>query len=72
MPKITNAEYAQVQAERKNLSQPAGLWRACEDAAESDGVSLSEWIGVQLLKALPERIRSKMGERRRPGRPCKA
>ena len=56
-------------AERKNLSQPAALWRAAESAAAAAQLSLSEWIARQIIRGLPAEQRKQLPERRRAGRP---
>lgn len=55
-------------AERKNLSQPAALWRAAESAAAAAKLSLSEWIARQIIRGLPAEQRKQLPERRRAGR----
>lgn len=54
--------------ERKNLSQPADLWRACEDAAHKAGFTLSEWLAELAMAALPRNVVARLGARRRRGR----
>ncbi len=56
-------------AERKNISQPAALWRAAEAAAAAAKLSLSEWIARQIIRGLPAEQRKQLPERRRAGRP---
>ena len=56
-------------AERKNISQPAALWRAAEAAAADAKLSLSEWIARQIIRGLPPEQRKQLPERRRAGRP---
>lgn len=36
--------------ERKNITQPANWWAEWQRLAESEGLTLSEWIGKQCNK----------------------
>lgn len=56
-------------SERKNLIEPAELWRAAEAEAKKAGKSLSEWVGDRILEALPAKVRKTIPERDGVGRP---
>ncbi len=54
-----------------NSTQPANWVAAWRSAAETEGVSLSEWMAIQCNKGLPKRVRAKLGKRKTIGRPPK-
>ena len=55
--------------ERRNTTQPTDWWAAWEEAAKAAGLDLAAWIGEQCNKALPKKVREKLGERATRGRP---
>ena len=55
--------------DRKNITQPADWWVAFEAAAESEGVSLAEWIGACCVANIPKDVAAKLTERGTRGRP---
>jgi len=58
-----------MQAERKNITQPAAWWAAFESAAAVEGQTLSEWVGDCCLANLEESTAKKLPERVKRGKP---
>ncbi len=57
---------------RKNITQPADWWAAWKAAADAEGKSLSEWIGLQCNAALQAKTQRKLSDRGTRGRPAKS
>ena len=51
-----------------NTSQPPDLIQAARDEAKRRGLSLSEFVGEAIRKALPKEVREQLAERPKPGR----
>lgn len=58
-------------SERKNIAEPAEWWKAFEAQAEKEGKTLSEWMGEQCLKSLPQKVQKSLPDRVTAGRPKK-
>ena len=56
---------------RKNITQPAEWWDAFDEAARTEGESLSEWIGRLCLRGLPKEKKKQLPDRPLPWRPKK-
>jgi hypothetical protein len=65
-------EDSEMTNERKNITQPADWWVAFEEAAASEGMTLSAWVGLQCSKGLPRMVRNELTERPPANRPPKA
>lgn len=59
----------EVKAERKSITQPPDHWAAFQEAAESEGMTLAEWMSEQCKISLPPRVRKKLSDRQQRGRP---
>ena len=60
-----------MKTERRNLTNPPDHWAAFAVQAESEGVSLSEWIGACCIANLPPDVASRLSDRPGMGRPKK-
>lgn len=58
-------------AVRRNIVQPVDWWVAFNDAAEKEGLTVSQWMGRVCKKALPKDVREKLEERVPAHRPKK-
>lgn len=56
---------------RKYLTGPADWWQAFEEAAATEGVSLSAWAGECMRANLPEKVSKQLSTRRGVGQPAK-
>ena len=54
---------------RRNITQPDDWWAAFLAAAERDGQTLSEWIGVQCRKGLSRSADKRLTDRPPAHRP---
>jgi hypothetical protein len=59
----------QVPTQVNSLSQPADWWAAFKAAAESKGMTLSEWMADACLARLPAETRAKLSPRKPRGNP---
>ena len=50
-------------SDRRNITNPPAWWAAFEAAADSAGLSLSEWVGEACRRAVPYPQRRKLSER---------
>ena len=57
--------------ERKNISQPSDLWRAIENAASRECLSVSEWMANCCIPNLPAKVQKTLSKRLPVGTPKK-
>ena len=58
-----------MESKQKHITQPADWWDAFKAAAEADGLSLSEWLGLAGIERLPNRVASNLSARPGAHRP---
>lgn len=58
--------------ERKHITQPTDWWKAFEEAAKAEGMTLAAWLGEAAKKKLPPKVAKKLTERPPANRPPKA
>ena len=57
------------QVKKRTISQPDDWWIAFELAASKRRMTISQWLGEAGRKCLPQPVKMKLSDRRRPGRP---